>query len=817
MKKHIALLPERAMNRGNKKTHTSIDLNNELQKALEYHQAGRLQMAEVIYRKILVINPNHSDALNLLGIIAHQTGRYEIAIDLMSKAIRNNPQVPFYYNNIGGVFTSQGWPEEAVVHYRKAIQLKPDYAEAYYNLGNIFKDLGKTGEAISHYQKAIELKPDYAFAYNNMGIILHNMGRLEEAIDHYHMAIRLQSDYAEAYYNSGIAFREKLEVEKAVSACQKAIQLKPDYVDAHYSLGALFKNMKQSEKAIAHYEKAIELKPDYAEAYYNLGFILQYDVGKIEEAIVHYQKAIELNPDYAEVYNDMGNALQSQGKTEDAISCYQRAFTAEPNFVEARINLGNAFKELGRIDEAISLFQWVLNMRPDLPEVHNNLGIALQSQGAIEEAIMHFQRALHLNPDYMEAHSNYLMALHYDTRSDKEALFKETIKWSEKYCFSLDTDKCFSNIVDPERKIKIGYVSGDFRIHPVGFFIEAVLVNHSRERFEIYCYYNNHKNDDITGRYQSLPLYWRNIAGISDEEVEKMIIKDGIDILIDLSGHSAKHRLLLFARKPAPIQATWIGYFDTTGMKAMDYVIADKYIIPEEDEIYYVEKIVRLPDCYLCYTPHAYAQEVNELPCLSQGYITFGCFNNIAKINPTVVAVWSEILQAVPGSRLCLGTQSFNSPSIRNEYMEQFAGNGVEPDRIVFLGKLPHLEYLAYYENIDIVLETFPFTGNTTTVDALWMGVPVVTLVQDSFVGRLGLSILATLNLNDLIAFTKDDYIRKVLSLAGDIEGLSALRRSLRERLSSSPLCNGMKFTSDMENIYRAAWRKWCERQIVTG
>jgi protein O-GlcNAc transferase len=803
------------MNRGSKKSNISIKLNNELQKALEHHQAGRLQMAETIYRKILEINPNHSDALNLLGIIAHQTDRYEIAIDLMSKAIKNNPQVPFYYNNIGGVFTSQGRLEEAIVHYQNALQLKPDYAEAYYNLGNLFKDLGKTDQSIAHYQKAIELKPDYAYAYNNMGIVLHNQGRLEEAIAHYQKALQLEPDYAEAYNNLGIAFKETLKIEEAIFSYQKAIQLKPDYVDAHYSLGNLFKNIGKVEEALAHYQKVIHFKPDYAEAYNKLGLIFHHDFGKVEEAIAHYQKAIELNPDYAEVYNDMGNALQNQGKTEEAITCYERAFSIEPNFVEARINLGNVFKELGRIDEALSLFQWVLNMRPDLPEAHNNLGIALQSLGKIEEAVMHYQRVLQLKPDYTEAYSNYLMTLHYDTRSDKEELFKETVKWSEKYCLPLDSAKHFSNTVDPVRKIKIGYVSGDFRIHPVGFFIEAVLVNHNRERFEIYCYGNHHKNDEITSRFQSLPLYWRNIANLSDEKVEKMIIDDGIDILIDLSGHSAQHRLLLFARKPAPVQATWIGYFDTTGMKAMDYIIADKCIIPEEDEIYFVEKIARLPDCYLCYTPHTYAPEVKELPFLSRGYITFGCFNNIAKINPIVVAVWSEILQAVPGSRLCLGTQSFNSPSIRNEYIRQFAGNGVEADRIVFLEKLPHREYLAYYENIDIVLETFPFTGNTTTVDALWMGVPVPTFVHDNFVGRLGLSILSTIGLNEFIAFTRDEYIRKVSSLAGDIERLSSLRRNLRDTLNDSSLCNGLEFTSDLENVYRDMWRNWCEKQVA--
>jgi protein O-GlcNAc transferase len=768
------------MSMENETIHEPVDVAVEFQKALQFHQAGQLQMAEAIYRQILEVNPKHSDALHLLGVISYQVGRYDIAINLISEAIKYNPSVPSYHNNIGGAFKFQGRLEESISSYLKAIELKPDYADAYNNLGVVFKEQGRIEESILSHQKAIQLKPDYAEAYYNLGIALQSQGKPEEALSSY----------------------------------QKAIQLKPGFAEANNSLGILLQSQGKPEEAVSSYQKAVQLKPDFAEAYNNLGNALQ-DLGKSKESTLSCQKAIQLKPDYAEAYYNLGIALQSQGKPEEALSSYEKAIQLKPDFTEAYNNLGNALQDQGKPEEAVSFYQKAIQIKADYTEAYNNLGIALKEQGKIEESIPFFQRAFSLKPENSDAHSNYLMALHYIEKFDKEALHREALEWGRIHSSLLYDGKSFINATDPDRRIKVGYVSPDFRKHPIGFFIEAVLTCHDREHFEVYCYSNDYEQDEMTHKLQALPIHWRSIAGVSDELAQKMIIDDGVDILIDLSGHSAKHRLLLFAKKPAPVQATWIGYFDTTGMDAMDYIIADKYIIPEEDETYYVEKIARLPDCYLCYTPHFYALEVNELPLLSRGYITFGCFNNIAKINPAVVAVWSEILKAVPDSKLCLGTHSFISSPIRNEYMEQFARNGVESDRIVFLGKTPHHEYLANYGNIDIVLDSFPFTGNTTTMDALWMGVPVPTFVRDNFVGRLGFSILSTLGLNELIAFSKDEYIDKVLGLAADIEGLSALRRSLRDRLRTSPLCDSIKFTAHLEILYRNMWVDWGRKQIV--
>ncbi len=660
-----------------RKTEQFVDIDKELQQGLQHHQSGQLQMAEAAYRKILAINPDHPDALHLLGVLAHQVGRHEIAIELINKAIHFNPHIPYYYNNIGAALMAQGKFEEAAASYQKAIQIKPDYAEAYYNLGVALKDQGRLEETVSAYQRAIQIKPDYA------------------------------------------------------------------------------------------------------EAYYNLGGTYQ-TLGRIEAAISAYQKALQVQPDYPEVYNNLGNALREQGKIDEALSCYQE----------------------------------VIRLKPDYAPVYNNEGnIFLQEHGRVREAISAYQKAVQLKPDYMEAHSNYLMAIHYDKQFTKKTILQETLDWSRRHSPPMRFDRRLNNEADPGRRIKIGYVSGDLRRHPIGYFMETVLAHHHRGEVEVFCYYNHHTSDDITQKLQSFPLFWRKIAGKSDEEVEGMIIQDGIDILVDLSGHSPENRLLLFARRAAPIQATWMGYFDTTGIQAMDYIIADRHVIPEADERFYVEKVVRLPGCYLCYTPPSGVPEVSESPFLSSGYVTFGCFNNIAKANPRVVATWSRILGALPGSRLCLKTLGLRSANVRDDYIRMFSANGIDKERIDLLERSPLHEYFAYYGNIDIVLDTFPFTGNTTTFDALWMGVPVPTLVHDTFVGRFGFSILSTLGLTDLIAFTEDDYVEIVLRLARDTERLSALRQNLRSKMSASPLCDGEGFAIELERIYRSMWKSWCEKQ----
>ena len=340
-----------------------------------------------------------------------------------------------------------------------------------------------------------------------------------------------------------------------------------------------------------------------------------------------------------------------------------------------------------------------------------------------------------------------------------------------------------------------------------------MLARHDKQRFEVFCYSNHSINDDVTVRLRRHADGWRDIVGQTDDAVAQRIREDGIDILVDLAGHTAGNRLLTLALKPAPVQATWIGYIATTGLKAVDYIIGDRYVIPPQDERYYVEQAVRLPHCFLCFTPPQLPIEVSPLPALSGAGITFGCFNNTAKLTPQTIAAWARLLSALPRSRLFLKSTGFGDELTRAHYRDLFAAHGVEAERLKFAGPSPRHEYLAAYREVDVGLDPFPFNGGTTTVEALWMGVPVVTLRGDRFVSRMGESIMMNLGLEECVAGTEDAYIAEAVALASDLPRLAGLRQRLREQLLNSPLCDGPGFARDLETSYRTMWKAWCHTQ----
>ena len=787
-------------------------MQQELREAIQHHQAGRLQMAESGYRKILAANPDHADGLHLFGLLAYQVGRPDLAIELIGKAIQNNPRVPQYHDHIGSAYLALERFNEAVSCFERALALKPDFAGACNNLANALRALNRREEAAIYYRKAIKLMPDMAEAYNNLGNLLHEAGETERALPIIRMAIELKPDNPETHHTMGIVLHDSGKTDEALLHYRKAIELKPDYPEAYNNMGILLHDKGKIDEAICCYGQAIDLKPDYPEAYNNLGNSLR-SRGRLEEAIAMLRKGVELIPDSAEAHHNLGAVLRDGGKAEEAILHYSKAVELKEDYPEAHNGLGSLLHALGKAEEAVLCYRRAIELKPDYPEAYNNLGVALLERGEPDEAILHYRKALRAKPGYADAHSNYLMALHYDRNLDRESLYREALEWGRMYCHSPNLDSSFNNPPVPGRRLRIGYVSADFRRHPVGYFIQAVLANHDRSGYEIFCYSNRHEADDLTMKLRSMDVCWRSIAGLSDEEAEEMIRRDGIDILIDLSGHSAGNRLLLFSRRPAPVQASWIGYFDTTAVPPMDYIIADPHVMPEADERFYTEKPARLPHSYLCYTPHSYAPEVTELPCQRRGHVTFGCFNNVSKVNREVIEGWSRILRAVPGSRLCFKSPALNSSFLRNRFRNMFHENSIEEGRVDLVESSSHRDYLAYYGNIDIVLETFPFTGNTTTADSLWMGVPVPTLVCEGFTGRFGLTILTAFGLNDLIAYDLDEYVAIVAGLAGDIRRLTALRSTLRRKMESSTLCDGKAFARDMEGLYRHMWTAWCEKR----
>jgi protein O-GlcNAc transferase len=530
--------------------------------------------------------------------------------------------------------------------------------------------------------------------------------------------------------------------------------------------------------------------------------------GRLEEAIAAYGQAVRLDPLIAQIHNNLGVALKEAGRVDEAIGAFRRAIELLPDRSQAWNNLGTALAMKGDMDGAITAYREALAREPGNAQAHNNLGVALEDTGRADEALDCYDRALAIDPGFVAAHSNRVYAVHFHEGYSAAMILEEARRWNRCHAEALGRGVApHENERSAERRLRVGYVSPDFCEHVVGRFMRPLLANHDHERFEVFCYSGVVRPDGMTRRLEACADVWRNIVGVSDERVAGMIRADRIDILVDLSMHMARNRLLVFARRPAPVQVTYLAYCSTTGMGAMNYRITDAHLDPlGEREGFYSERSVRL-ESYWCYEAGSDA-EMGTLPASEAGVVTFGCLNNFRKVTTATLAVWGRLMRSLAGSRLILHARE---GSHRERASELLAREGVDPGRIHFVGQMPLAEYFEVYRQIDIGLDPFPYGGGTTTCDALWMGVPVVTLRGETAVGRGGVSILSSVGLGELAAETVDEYVKIAGELANDRSRLSALRLSLRRRMLDSPLMNGKRFARGMERAYRSIWRKWCE------
>jgi protein O-GlcNAc transferase len=522
--------------------------------------------------------------------------------------------------------------------------------------------------------------------------------------------------------------------------------------------------------------------------------------GRLEQAIAAYEWALVLAPDRADAQNNLGVACKDAGRLDQAMAAFRRAIELAPNHPEPWNNLGNAFRKQGKLDDAIAAYHLALNLAPANAQTHSNLGAARKEAGDIDQASASSRQAVLLNPSSPTLHSNLLYALHFHPGSTPQSLLEEHQLWDQRHGRPLPPSRpAIHRQKNP--KFRIGYVSPDFGQHVVGRFMVRLIVGHDRGRFEITCYSNAlWQPNPVTEQLRASAHHWREIGHLSDHEADQLIRSDGIDILVDLSAHMAGNRLPLFAKKPAPIQVSYLAYCGTTGLSAMDYRLTDPYFDPEEDgNGPYTERSIRLPSSYWCYKPPDEAAEVFPPPSLATGQITFGSLNSFAKVNPGVLATWARILGAVPGSRLLIHALE---GAHRRRAIARFTQEGIDPQRITFVGFTPLSDYFERYNQIDIALDPFPYAGGTTTLDAFWMGVPVITLSGQTAVGRGGVSILSNLGLRDLIASTTDQYVDIARALAQDRPRLASLRNSLRQRLRESPLMDAASFVGAIESAF---------------
>jgi protein O-GlcNAc transferase len=716
-------------------------------------------------------------------------------------------------------YRNTGQWQNAEKLYNQILQIQPKNPQAlqFYNaLGSALTHQGQLTEAIACFQKVLVFNDTHAEIHNNLGIALAQNGHIEEATLCFQKALTLRQNYVEAYYNLGLVLDQQEQFVKAMNCYQKALAINPHYAEAYNNLGNIYRKLNQLKEAFACYQKALKIKPDYSQTYNNLGVISQQQGHRIE-AITYFQKAISINPNFLEAHKNLGLVLNEQEQFEQAMTCFQTVLSLNPNDVEAYLSLGNAFKALGQMTQAMASYQKAISLNPNDFKAYHGLGLIWKNQARLDKAIEHYQKALAINPHYVSVHNCLVYALNFALGYNRANIFLEHQRFNEQHAKPLAKwIQPHRNDCNANRKLKIGYLSADFRRHSAAYFMKPFLEHHQHQDFEIFCYYNHARHDDFTQNLQSYADHWLNCVTLSDSELTEQIKQDQIDILVELSGHTDGNRLLVFARKAAPVQVFYtVNYVNTTGLTTIDYRITDNYADPQElADAYCSETLIRVPNSYYCYDPIDEHPPANELPALTNRYITFSSFNSYAKLNHDTFALWAQVLNKVPDSKLIMKTKSLTEPSIQKEVKEQLGRFGIEPQRIL-LGyeSTPNTTIKAYHQ-IDIGLDTFPFNGATTTCQALWMGVPIVTLVGETTAARAGLSILSSIGLTELIAYTPEQYVDICIKLANDYEYLQNLRANLREKMRASPLMDGVSFTRYLESIYLNLWKKWCESSM---
>lgn len=740
---------------------------------------GRFTEAEALCQDVLALSPEHPDALWCWGLALRGQRQFAAAASAFQRAV-NAGQTPVAaeWRNFAEVLLALGLGENAAQALQQALSLSDDDAATWLAIARMFVATDRPEQGLAAARRA------YA----------------------------LMSPNPDATRVAAMAMLHLQETGQAEAIAGGLLSEFPNDPDALLVIAASRLQQGQVEEADTLVGHAIAGNPELADAY-ALQAQISLRLGRLDDAFHQAHQALVRKPGLAAAFIALGHILRRQGRTEEAIPYFRQALHLRPQAAEVHASLGAVLAERYRLGEAEATLKTALGLKPAHAPTHSALARVHFQQGRLDAALAGFRRALVLQPDLSEACSNLLMALNYDPNTDDDALRQAHQDWDLRFgqpATPLLHTPPHANVRDPQRRLRVGYVSPDFGRHPVGYFLEAVLAAHDPAQVESFAYSDRHFGDDLTTRLHQLAHVHRPIAGLSDAALAGQIRADGIDLLIDLSGHTGGNRLPLFALRPAPVQISWLGYFNTTGLAAMDYVLMDPHAVPDGAEGLFCETVLRLPQGRFCYSPPDYAPEPAPPPCHRRGGVTFGCFNNLTKITPAVVRLWTAVLAAVPDSRLLLKWHSLDDPDVRDTTLHTFTEAGLAPQRLELRGRSPHPEMLAEYADIDIALDPFPFCGGLTSCEALWMGVPVVTLPGRRPVSRQTLSYLAALDLAVLAADSPERYAQLAVSLARQPETLTHLRASLRDRMRASPLCDGPGFTRSLETIYRQVWQHWC-------
>lgn len=779
-----------------------------------YRHLDRPVEAEASFRHALKLEPRTPRVRTLLAMLLHKQRRSHEAVAELNEELRRNPEDPFAQGQLGIVLWDLDRLADAETCFRRAVHGEPRSADAHYRLGGALQQQDKRQEAALSYRAALELDPAHCAALNNLGTLLKDEGRFAEAADCFRRATAADPNYASAHLNLGLLLEHQSYWGPAIDSYRAAAAADPTSTLARYCVGAVLQQQEDFSEAATWYEDALRTDPSHVAARMSLGYVLK-KMGQLEQAIGHWQEAAARDPQCIDAFNNLGVAWNELGNRQAAIENCRRAVELRPDFGAAHINLTVALLGAGQLDEAVEAGHQAIAVSDNPSQAHGNLANCYQTRGQLDEAIQSHRQAMAHSPGDAQEHSNLLYTLNYHPSVYRQQLADEHRAWGKQHAdFLTASARPHINDRSPQRRLRVGYVSGQFRAHAVNAFFEPILASHDHSAVEVYCYANSVIRDETTTRLKGFADHWRDIVGIDDQSASELVRRDQIDVLVDLAGHISGNRLSIFARKPAPVQVTYLGYQNTTGMAAMDYRLTDAYSDPPgTTEAYYTETLVRLPRTFFVYLPTAGAPPVGELPAASRGHVTFGSFNHFAKVTPQVLTAWSQLLAAVPNSRLLI--LSHASSWISERITKVLAEQGVSPDRVELVPRRPYLQYLDLISQVDIALDAFPFNGHTTTCDCLWQGVPVVARAGDSYVSRFGSSGLITLGLKQLVANSVEQYIDAAARLAADLDGLRQLRSTMRERMQASPLMDFAGFTRDLEAAYRTMWQSW--RQSGSG
>jgi predicted O-linked N-acetylglucosamine transferase (SPINDLY family) len=632
----------------------------------------------------------------------------------------------------------------------------------------------------------------------------HGAGRLDQAEELYRLILRAEPDNSEALQIYGALLSQRGKHDEGLDLIERAIRLNPNAAHFQANRGLVLFNMGLTDLAIEAYHKALALKPDVRNVHYNLGNALLRR-GQVDEAIAYYLRAIELWPNDPMAYSNLGGAYLKQERLSEAAAMFKRAIEVNPDYAEAMTNLGVALSRDRKLDEAIEWYRRAAELRPQVPEVVNNYAGALKDAGRLDEALGWYRRAIAVNGS-SAVHSNLVYMLHFHPDYDRRAIAAELARWNEMHARPVSKEiRVHLNHSVPDKKLKIGYVSPFFYYQAEAHFVLPLLACHDREKFEVHCFSSARRPDEYTEQHKKFADVWHDISREDDAETAKRIREQPIDILVDLAMHLGENRLLVFARKPAPVQVTWLAYPGSTGLTAIDYRLTDSIIDPPNfDDSLYSERSIRLPGSWACFDP---LSEAEPRPLAQSLPVTFGSLNNPCKINPKTLRIWAQVMRNVPDSRLVMLVVS---ESHRAQVRRIFDEAGVKPNRLDFVGTCPREEYLRQYDRIDIGLDPMPYNGITTTCDALWMGVPVVTLSGLTAPSRAGASMLTAGGLPELVAKKPEKFVQIASELGNDIGRLMAYRANLRQRVLESALTDGPAFARGVEKAYREMWERWC-------